>query len=155
MSLVPKSAEFHLSRSTYFLIARLLLVALAAALIIALPLMAWARVVGLLCLCVAASWFIVDYRFQRPERLLLLDGATDRWRLLSAAGPHTRLTQEAAAVELELAPNQFVTRHLVIVYFRTEQCKSIVRVLPSDSLSPQEHRLLRRLLIDRSSNRPI
>jgi len=151
MSLVPESAEFHLSRSKYYLIARLLLVALAAALIIALPLMGWARVLGLLCLCMAACWFIVDYRFQRPERLLLLDGNTDRWRLLSAAGPHTRLAEETAAVELQLAPNQFVTRHLVIVYFRAEQGRSIVRVLPSDSLSPQEHRLLRMLLIDRSS----
>ena len=153
MSLVPESAEFHLSRSKYYLIARLLLVALAAALIIALPLIAWARVLSLLCLCIAAFWFIVDYRCQGSERLLLLDGATDRWRLLSATGPHARLAQEAAAVELQLAPNQFVTRHLVIVYFRTEQGKSIVRVLPSDSLSPQEHRLLRMLLIDRSSRR--
>lgn len=144
MSPVPNSAEFQLSRSFYYLSARLVLAVLAAVLIALLPLLIWAKILGLLCLGLAAWWMIVSYRGQSPEKLILLDASEDRWRLVAASG-----TLE----ELLLAPTQFVTRHLVILYFKLPQRRQMVRVLPRDSLSAPQHRLLRMLLIHRASNK--
>jgi len=140
MSLAPNSAEFQLSSSFYYLCARLGLVIIAAALIVLLPLIIWAKITGLLCLGLAACWFVVGYRGQGSEKLILLDASEDRWRLVSAS----------KTVELVLAPTQFVTRHLVIAYFKLPQGQQIVRVLPRDSLSAPQHRLLRMLLIGRA-----
>jgi len=144
MSPAPNSAEFQLRPSFYYLCARLALVVLAAALVALLPLLIWAKLGGLLCLGLATCWFIVDYRGQGPEKLILLDASEDRWRLVSAL-------KTGESVELTLAPTQLVTRHLVIAYFKLPQGRQIVRVLPRDSLSVAQHRLLRMVLIGRSS----
>ena len=140
MSLAPNSAEFQLRPSFYYLCARLGLVAIAAALIAVLPLLIWVKPSALLCLGFAACWLIVDYRGQCPEKLILLDASDDRWRLVSGS----------QTLELVLTPTQFVTRHLVIAYFKLPQGRQIVRVLPTDSLSAPQHRLLRMLLIERT-----
>jgi len=142
MSPVPNSAEFQLSPSFYYLSARLVLVVLAAVLIALLPLLVWAKISGLLCLGLAACWLIVDYRGQNPEKLILLDASEDRWCLRSAS----------ETVPLVLAPTQFVTRHLVIAYFKLPQGRQIARVLPRDSLSASQHRLLRLVLVRRAFN---
>jgi len=142
MSPVPNSAEFQLSPSFYYLSARLVLVVLAAVLMALLPLLVWAKISGLLCLGLAACWLIVDYRGQSPEKLVLLDASEDRWCLRSAS----------ETVQLVLAPTQFVTRHLVIAYFKLPQGRQIVRVLPRDSLSTSQHRMLRVVLVRRAFN---
>ena len=141
MSPVPNSAEFQLSPSFYYLSARLVLVVLASVLMALLPILIWAKIIGLLCLGLAAWWLIVNYRGQGAEKLILMDASEDRWRLQSAS----------ETVELVLAPTQFVTRHLVISYFKLPQGRQIVRVLPRDSLSAPQHRLLRLVLIGRDS----
>lgn len=141
MSPVPNSAEFQLRPSFYYLCAWLGLVAIASALITVLPILIWAKLGALLCLGLAGCWFVVDYRGQGAEKLILLDASEDRWRLVSAS--KTR--------ELVLAPTQFVTRHLVIAYFKLPQGRQLVRVLPRDSLLAPEHRLLRMVLIGRAS----
>jgi len=147
MSPVPNSAEFQLRPSFHYLCARLGLVAIAAGLIAVLPLLIWAKLAALLCLGLAACWFVVNYRGQGVEKLIVLDASEDRWRLVTASGA------ESGAVELLLAPTQFVTRHLVIAYFKLPEGRQMVRVLPRDSLSEPQHRLLRMLLIARASNR--
>jgi hypothetical protein len=144
MSPAPNSAEFQLRPSFYYLCARLALVVLAAALVVLLPLLIWAKLGGLLCFGVATCWFIADYRGQGSEKLILLDASENRWRLVSAL-------KTGEPMELTLAPTQLVTRHLVIAYFKLPQGRQIVRVLPRDSLSVAQHRLLRMVLIGRSS----
>ena len=146
MSPVPNSAEFQLRPSFYYLCARLALGGLAAVLVAALPLLMWAKVAGLLCLSLAACWQILDYRGQSSEKLILLDASEDRWRLV------TGLEAFEQGQELQLAATQFVTRHLVIAYFKLPQGRQMVRVLPRDSLSSRQHRLLRMLLIHWASN---
>jgi hypothetical protein len=83
MSPVPNSAEFQLRPSFYYLSARLVLVIIASALIAALPLLIWVKIMGLLSLGLAARWLIVDYLGQSPETLIMLDASEDRWRLVS------------------------------------------------------------------------
>ncbi len=140
MSPAPNSAEFQLSPSFYYLSARLVLAALAAVLIILLPILFWVKLIGLLCVGLAVWYLAVDYRSQSPEKLILLDASNDLWRLVSTS----------ESLELVLAPTQFVTRHLVILYFKLPEGGQIVRVVPRDSLSAAQHRLLRMVLIGRA-----
>ena len=149
MSPAPKAAEFYLQRSLYYLAARLLLIAIAGALIVLLPLKFWANTLGLLVLSVVGCWFVAQYMRQGPESLLLLDSAKNLWRLVREEPGE----QDVSVQDVQLAPTQFVTRHLVIAYFRAATGRQIVRVIPSDGLSPQKHRLLRMILIARAKNR--
>ena len=152
MSPVPNSAEFQLRPSFYYLSARLVLVIIASALIAALPLLIWVKIMGLLSLGLAARWLIVDYLGQSPETLIMLDASEDRWRLVSALKALEALEagETVETVELVLAPTQFATRYLVILYFKLPQGRQIVRVLPRDALSAPQHRLLRMVLIGRA-----
>ena len=152
MSPVPNSAEFQLRPSFYYLSARLVLVIIASALIAALPLLIWAKIMGLLSLGLAARWLIVDYLGQSPETLIMLDASEDRWRLVSVLKALEALEagETVETVELVLAPTQFATRYLVILYFKLPQGRQIVRVLPRDALSAPQHRLLRMVLIGRA-----
>jgi len=104
---------------------------------------------GLLSLGLAARWLIVDYLGQSPETLIMLDASEDRWRLVSALKALEAL-EAGETVELVLAPTQFATRYLVILYFKLPQGRQIVRVLPRDALSAPQHRLLRMVLIGRA-----
>ena len=149
MSPVPNSAEFQLRPSFYYLSARLVLVIIASALIAALPLLIWVKIMGLLSLGLAARWLIVDYLGQSPETLIMLDASEDRWRLVSVLKALEAL-EAVETVELVLAPTQFATRYLVILYFKLPQGRQIVRVLPRDALSAPQHRLLRMVLIGRA-----
>ena len=149
MSPVPNSAEFQLRHSFYYLSARLVLVIIASALIAALPLLIWVKIMGLLSLGLAARWLIVDYLGQSPETLIMLDASEDRWRLVSVLKALEAL-EAVETVELVLAPTQFATRYLVILYFKLPQGRQIVRVLPRDALSAPQHRLLRMVLIGRA-----
>ena len=152
MSPVPNSAEFQLRPSFYYLSARLVLVIIASALIAALPLLIWVKIMGLLSLGLAARWLIVDYLGQSPETLIMLDASEDRWRLVSVLKALEALEalEAVETVELVLAPTQFATRYLVILYFKLPQGRQIVRVLPRDALSAPQHRLLRMVLIGRA-----
>jgi len=149
MSPVPNSAEFQLRPSFYYLSARLVLVIIASALIAALPLLIWVKIMGLLSLGLAARWLIVDYLGQSPETLIMLDASEDRWRLVSVLKA-LEAVEAVETVELVLAPTQFATRYLVILYFKLPQGRQIVRVLPRDALSAPQHRLLRMVLIGRA-----
>ena len=149
MSPVPNSAEFQLRPSFYYLSARLVLVIIASALIAALPLLIWVKIMGLLSLGLAARWLIVDYLGQSPETLIMLDASEDRWRLVSVLKALEAL-EAVETVELVLAPTQFATRYLVILYFKLPQGRQVVRVLPRDALSAPQHRLLRMVLIGRA-----
>mgnify|MGYP001206622906 FL=1 len=152
MSPAPNSAEFQLRPSFYYLSARLVLVIIASALIAALPLLIWVKIMGLLSLGLAARWLIVDYLGQSPETLIMLDASEDRWRLVSVLKALEALEagETVETVELVLAPTQFATRYLVILYFKLPQGRQIVRVLPRDALSAPQHRLLRMVLIGRA-----
>ena len=149
MSHVAKSAEFSLTPSRYTLTAKLGL-AIAAGLIVAiLPIVAMAKITGLLFLFAVGFSFYCDFCRQSPERLFVVDGDADSWRLVST--PENKQNARDVAVDLQLEPSQFVTVYLVILYFRTEQGDRLLRIIPRDSLSGEEHRILRKLLLNRAS----
>ena len=151
MSHVPKSAEFSLYPSRYFLYAKLGL-ALVAALIIGFsPLLPWAKTAGLLFFAVLSCGFYRNFRQQLPERLFVLAGDTGSWRLISSVKIKVASGRRPVTIKLQLMPSQFVSESLVILYFKTVQGKRISRVLPRDRLVANEHRLLRKLLLARPS----
>jgi len=144
MSHVAKTAEFRLYPSKYFLYAKLGL-AVAAGLIIAVaPILLWAKVVGLYIVLAVGYRFYANFCRQSPERLFVVDDQLECWRLVS---------QTSGENELRLEPTQFVTGYLVVLYLRDLQGIRLTRVIPRDSLSEEDHRLLRKLLISRNSYR--
>ncbi len=149
MSHVAKSAEFSLTPSKYTLAAELGLAICASLLVAILPILLWAKIASLLFLLAVGIRFYLHFRRQKPERLFVVDGDADRWRLISSAGSTQCGGEEA--VDLQLAPSQFVTAGLVILYFRTQQGDRLTRVIPRDSLSREDHRILRKLLLARTS----
>ncbi len=145
MSHVAKSAEFSLTPSKYVLVAQLSLAVCAGLLVAILPILLWAKIASLLFLLAVAISFYLNFRRQNSERLFVVDGDADCWRLISLSGNRQRGGEEA--IDLQLEASQFVTAYLVILYFRTPQGRRLNRVIPRDSLAPEEHRILRKLLL--------
>jgi len=150
MSHVAKSAEFSLTPSKYTLAAELGLAICASLLVAILPILLWAKIASLLFLLAVGIRFYLHFRRQKPERLFVVDGAGDCWRLVSP--PKNKRGGREVAVDLRLEPRQFVTVYLVILYFRTLQGDRLLRIIPRDSLSAEEHRVLRKLLFARTIN---
>jgi len=149
MSHVAKSAEFSLTPSGYTLVAKLSL-AVAAALVIALlPIILLAKSIGLLLLLVVGYSFCQRFSQQKPERLVVVGTDAEYWRLMPPVD-NKRVGYEIA-VDVRLESRQFVTAYLVILYFRTLQGERLIRVIPRDSLSGGEHRILRKMLLARTS----
>lgn len=150
MSHVAKSAEFSLTPSRYTLIAKLGLAIASGLLVIVLPILPMAKIAGLLFLLAACLSFYLNFRRQCPERLFVVDSDADCWRLVSSA--KNKRNGREVTVDLQLEPSQFVTVYLVILYFRTDQGDRLLRIIPRDSLSGEEHRILRKLLLTRTIN---
>ena len=149
MSHVAKSAEFSLTPSRYFLVAQLSLAIAAGLLVAFLPILLWAKIASLVFLLAFGIRFYLHFCHQKPEQLFVVDG--DDWRLISSPGEGDSQHGREEVVDLQLEPSQFVTAYLVILYFRTPQGRRLTRVIPRDSLSGEEHRILRKLLLARTS----
>ncbi len=149
MSPAAKSAEFSLTPSRYALVAKLSLAFAAGLLVALLPILLIAKIAGLLFLLAAGASFYVHFRRQNPERIFVVDGDADCWRLISSPGSGRYGREEV--IDLQLEPSQFVTTYLIILYFRTQQGDRLTRVIPRDSLSREGHRILRKLLLARTS----
>ena len=150
MSHVAKSAEFSLTPSRYTLIAKLSLAFVSGLLVAILPILPVAKIAGLLFLLAAGLSFYLHFRRQSPERLFVVDSDADCWRLVSP--PNNKQECREVVVDLQLEPSQFVTVYLVILYFLTQQGSRLLRIIPRDSLSGEEHRILRKLLLARTLN---
>ena len=150
MSHVAKSAEFSLTPSRYTLIAKLGLAIASGLLVIVLPILPMAKIAGFLFLLAACLSFYLNFHRQCPERLFVVDSDADCWRLVSSA--KNKQGGREVTIDLQLEPSQFVTVYLVILYFRTQQGGRVLRIIPRDSLSGEEHRILRKLLLARTVN---
>jgi hypothetical protein len=148
MSHAAKPAEFSLSPSKYFLVTQLGLTICAGLLVAVLPILLFAKIVTLFFILAACVNFYLSFRRQKPQRLRVVDGDAHRWRMLSLSGDSQQIEE---VVDLQLEPNQFVSTYLVILYLRDYQGVRLTQVIPRDSLSPQEHRVLRKLLLARAS----
>ena len=145
MSHVLRSAEFSLTPSKYYFYAQLLLVVAGAAIVAVSPIVILAKIAGLLIFLGAGIGIYCHFRRQLPVQLFLLDSETHSWRLTCKSGDATKTT------DLVLKPTQFVTRYWVILYFKKGTGGELSLVIPQDSLSGEQHRLLRKLLLNRAS----
>lgn len=129
---------FNLRPSKTILIAQLGLSLTVVIILFGLPIFWWARLLALLITASTAVEWVRYWKAQGTEVLRCQD--SERWSL-EAKG--------FTLGGLQLKTNQFVTRSLVILYFKTTAGKSLIRVLPADALPAGQHRLLRQLLIAR------
>ena len=145
MSHVPRSAEFSLSPSRHYFYAQLGLVIAGGTVVAISPVLPLAKIAGLLLFLAAGIGLCCHFRQQLPTKLLLMDSETHSWRLISQADGQTITT------DLVLKPTQFVTSYWVILYFKVVEGGRLSLVIPRDSLSGEQHRQLRKLLLNRTS----
>ena len=145
MSHAPRSAEFSLTPSKYYFYAQLGLVVASVMIIAFSPILPLSKIAGLLIFLGAGIGVYCHFRRQLPVQLFLLDSETHSWRLICKSG------DTVTATDLVLKPTQFVTRFWVILYFKKADGGELSLVIPGDSLPAEQHRVLRKLLLNRTS----
>lgn len=130
--------QFRLHPSKYLLVGQCGLIILATMMLVGLPLIWWVRLVTIGITMLLGLGYVKAWRFRRLE-ILRWKPAADLWILSTGQ----------IRVELSLPSAQFVTAFLVILHFKTSTGKPVLRVVPRDTLSASEHRLLRQLLMAR------
>lgn len=129
---------FNLRPSKTILIAQLGLSLTVVIILCGLPIFWWARLLAVVIAASTAVEWVRCWKAQGIELLRCQD--SERWSLEA---------NDLHLSGLRLTTNQFVTRSLVILYFKTTAGKSLIRALPADALPAGQHRLLRQLLIAR------
>ena len=138
MTVEKIQGTFNLRPSKTILIAQLGLSLTVVIILFGLPIFWWARLLALVITASTAVEWVRRWKAQGLEVLRCQD--SERWSLDAS---------DFTLGGLKLETNQFVTRSLVILYFKTTAGKSLIRVLPADALPAGQHRLLRQLLIAR------
>ncbi|HAZ95253.1 MAG TPA: hypothetical protein DCW94_06120 [Porticoccaceae bacterium] len=138
MIVEKNQATFNLRPSKTLLIAQVGLTLTVAIILFGLPIYWWGRLLAFVITTSTAVEWVRCWKAQGAEVLRCQD--SERWSLDASGFTLSGLT---------LKTNQFVTRSLVILYFKTTAGKSLIRVLPADALPAGQHRLLRQLLIAR------
>ena len=127
--------EITLKSSTILGVFRCGLIGAVLLLAVMLPLLLWAKLLLLIITLLIAAVWLMQWRRAEPE-LIIFRPLTDDCVINRVQRCHFR-------------SRQFVSRYLVIIYLTTEAGHRISRVIPRDVLSDHQHRLLRRLLIQR------
>lgn len=135
MTSMGSPVEITLNPSPIFAVAQCGLIGVVLLLAIMLPLLLWAKLLSLLITLLSTTVWLMQWRRAEPE-LIIFRPLTDDCIL----GRKKRC---------RLGSTQFVSRYLIIIYLRTEAGHRVSRVIPKDALSDYQHRLLRRLLIQR------
>ena len=114
---------------------------MAALVAMNLAIVPWMASVNLCMAILAAVLALRKYRCQVDE-LLIFSGASTffAWRLVAGN----------ERIELHKNPRCWVTKALIIVYFEHFSKRSLLRFRPRDAMSTNEHRRLRRLLLELS-----
>ncbi|MDA8786735.1 hypothetical protein N9N19_04255 [Porticoccaceae bacterium] len=120
----------NLKPTKSLLVFQLLMAATATVRLTLLPIETWPR---LLALVLVVAWVLLVLRRSQPQTM--------------CSYPSSGHWQIDGGLWLQPEPNQFVTRALVILYFRDTRGRRLSRVIPRDSLSPEQHRQLRQLLL--------
>lgn len=134
-------SQFRLRRSRWSLIWQLW-AALAVALVaLNLAIAPWVALANVCIAILAAVLALRSYRCDVDE-LLIFTGASNSiaWRLVASN----------ERIELHKKRRCWVTKWLIIVYFQRFSKRALLRFIPRDATSMNEHRRLRRLLLELS-----
>ncbi len=137
MRITTSQIEVTLSPSKTLISAQLILFVILLLFVFAMPVLLWGRLVGSgLILLVAVKrwreWQASDeqvLRFVPSRDLCILDDGR----------------------QYSLAADQFVTGKLVILYLSPAAGKNFSLAIPADSMSEEQHRCLRQLLVARAT----
>ena len=137
MRAAPTPLEVNLNPSKILFLVRLGLALAVGITLIALPIVAHARLLAFALLAwTTVLWvreWLVEWRRSKPEVLRFYPG-TGHWRIDDGE-------------DLQLKPDQFVTRSLVILYCKSAGGKSLTKVIPQDAMTVEHHRQLRQRLM--------
>ena|GEM_PF-3542235 len=134
-------SQFRLRRSRWSLIWQLWASLVVALVAINLAIVPWMALVTVCMAILAAVLALLKYRCQVDE-LLIFSGASTffAWRLVASN----------ERIDLHKKPRCWVTKALIIVYFERFSKRALLRFIPRDAMSMNEHRRLRRLLLELS-----
>lgn len=135
MTSMESPLEITLNPSVTLAMAQCGLVFAVLMMSIMLPALLWAKLLLLLAVLLSAARWLSQWRGITPE-VLIFRPLTDDCII-------------DGKLRCQFRSRQFVTRRLIIVYLVTESGKTLSRIIPRDALSQRQHRLLRRLLIQR------
>jgi hypothetical protein len=124
--------KFNINPAKSIFILQLILASLSFLLVAIISALFWVKVFTMLLIGVFGLMAVAQFR---------------------AAGVH-QLSYRAASNQwfhngcmVRLRPDQLITRNLVIVYFMADSGKKLTQLVPADSMPPEQHRHLRKLLI--------
>jgi hypothetical protein len=135
MTSMESPLEITLNPSKTLVMVQCWLVIAVLLLSVFLPVLLWVKVLLLLITLLTATRWLSQWRDLTPE-VLIFRPLTDDCII-------------DGKLRCQFRSRQFVTRRLIIVYLVTETGKTLSRIIPRDALSQRQHRLLRRLLIQR------
>ena len=135
MTSMESPLEITLNPSKTLVMVQCWLVIAVLLLSVFLPVLLWVKVLLLLITLLTATRWLSQWRDLTPE-VLIFRPLTDDCII-------------DGKLRCLFRSRQFVTRRLIIVYLVTESGKTLSRIIPRDALSQRQHRLLRRLLIQR------
>ncbi len=139
MTITESRLEVTLVPSKTLALIQLGMVILLLLLSAMLPVLLWAKLLLLLIIISVALIWLQEWRSADAEVLVFHPLEN---KCIAGNGLHC-----------QLRPRQFVSRCLIVLYLRTNSGKAISRAIPRDSLSEEQHRLLRQLLILRPGDR--
>ena len=137
MRAAPTPLKVNLNPSNILFLVRLGLALAAGITLITLPIVAPARLLAFdLLAWTTVLWvreWLLELRRSKPKMLRFYPGR-GHWRIDDRE-------------HLQLKPDQFVTRSVVILYCKTAGGKSLTKVILQDAMTEEQHRQLRQRLI--------
>jgi hypothetical protein len=123
----------NLKLSKTLLLLQLLMAAAAIAHLTLLPIATWPRLLAMALVLAVTARLLWRWLCSGPQTLCYYPASGD-WQI-------------NGGLRLQPEPSQFVMRSLVILYLRDALGRRLSRVIPHDSLSAEQHRQLRQLLL--------
>jgi len=125
--------KFTINPAKSVLIFQLILVILSFLLVASMSVLFWVQVFTMLSIGVFGLLLVAQFRIEVADQLSYRP-TSNQWFYNGCV--------------VRLRPDQFITRNLIIVYLIADSGKKLTQLVPSDSMPPEQHRRLRKLLIE-------
>lgn len=126
------ASRFVIKPAKSLLILTVCLAGTISGLLLLMPILFWVKTVALLLIVVLAYVEITKFASAR-DNIVIYQPTADRW-IVNGNSAYLR-------------PSQWVTRSLIVMYFKGEEGNKLIQVVPADSMPSEQHRQLRKLLI--------
>jgi hypothetical protein len=126
------ASRFIIEPAKSLVILTVCLAGATSALLLLMPILFWVKSLAVFLIAIFLYLEIIQLATARADRVIYQPGA-DRWIVNGN--------------RVYLSSHQLVTRNLIVMYFVDTKGKKLVQLAPADSMSREQHRRLRKLLI--------